>query len=123
MSKEYGEYDFVWLAAAYVAASVVEHGAMLAFTFAPAFEGGEKAAAFPYVSLLAYLRSLACAAWLLKSAGRASPGASLGYHWLWAAFGLFADLMGVALFVLFNEARQPIGPSRHRQPFPPDCEK
>ena len=41
MPKEYGEYDFFWLAAAYVAASVVEHGAMLAFTFAPAFEGGE----------------------------------------------------------------------------------
>ena len=27
MPKEYGEYDFVWLAAAYVAASVVGHGA------------------------------------------------------------------------------------------------
>ena len=77
MSREYGEYDFVWLAAAYVAASVVEHGAMLVFTFAPAFEGGEKAVAFPYVSLFMYLRDLACAAWLLKSAGRASPG----YHW------------------------------------------
>lgn len=119
MSKEYGEYDFVWLAAAYVAASVVEHGAMLAFTFAPAFEGGEKAAAFPYVSLLAYLRSLACAAWLLKSAGRAS----LGYHWLWAAFGLFADLMGVALFVLFNEARPPHRPKPSSTAFHPDCEK
>ena len=123
MSKEYGEYDFVWLAAAYVAASVVEHGAMLAFTFAPAFEGGEKAAAFPYISLFMYLRGLACAAWLLKSAGWASPGASLGYHWLWAAFGLFADLMGVALFVLFNEARQPHRPKPSSPAFHPDCEK
>ena len=98
MSKEYGEYDFVWLAAAYVAA-------------------------FPYISLFMYLRGLACAAWLLKSAGRASPGASLGYHWLWAAFGLFADLMGVALFVLFNEARQPHQPKPSSPAFHPDCEK
>ncbi|WP_102284143.1 hypothetical protein [Ottowia massiliensis] len=75
MSKEYGEYDFVWLAAAYVAASVVEHGAMLAFTFAPAFEGGEKAAAFPYVSLLVYLRGLA---FEKRRAGIAGASLALG---------------------------------------------
>ena len=49
--------------------------------------------------------------------------ASLGYHWLWAAFGLFADLMGVALFVLFNEARQPHRPKPSSPAFHPDCEK
>ncbi|MFC2589660.1 MAG: hypothetical protein ACFNZS_06800 [Ottowia sp.] len=66
MPKEYGEYDFVWLAAAYVAASVVEHGAMLAFTFAPAFKGGRIKAAKKRRPFHTSLCSCICAAWPVR---------------------------------------------------------